>query len=160
MKVQCCCGAVMEARALEEESPLSFHLRLACTACANWVTVSGRLEEVTPFVHGVLWSNEARHELERLHPYIEPLVRQEVEAHAAQEKRSVITTALVQEARLRGKVSWTSAAKDRLANIPAPIRSMAKVEIERMALEQGLSEVTEALMDDAKAKFLGMRGKA
>jgi len=149
----------MEAKALEEESPLSFHLRLACMACANWVTVSGRLEEVTPFVERTLWSNEARHELERLPPHIEPLVRQEVEAHAAQEKCSVITAALVQEARLRGKVSWTSAAKNRLANIPAPIRSMAKVEIERMALEQGLSEVTEALMDDAKAKFLGMRGR-
>ena len=149
----------MEARTLEEESPLSFHLRLACTACANWMTVSGRLEEVTPFVEGTLWSNEARHELERLPPYIEPLVRQEVEAHAAQEKRSVITVALFQEARLRGKVSWTSTAKDRLANIPAPIRSMAKVEIERMALEQGLSEVTETLMDEAKAKFLGMRGR-
>jgi hypothetical protein len=159
MKVQCCCGAVMDAKALEEESPLSFHLRLACTVCANWVTVSGRLEEVTPFVERTLWSNEARHELERLPPHIEPLVRQEVEAHAAQEKSSVITMALFQEARLRGKVSWTSAAKDRLANIPAPIRSMAKVEIERMALEQGLSEVTETLMDDAKAKFLGMRSR-
>ena len=149
----------MEARALEEESPLSFHLQLACTACANWVTVSGRLEDVTPFVERTLWSNEARHELERLPPYIEPLVRQEVEAHAAQEKRSVITAALFQEARLRGNVSWTQAAQDRLANIPAPIRSMAKVEIERMALEQGLSEVTETLMDEAKAKFLGMRGR-
>jgi len=150
----------MEAKALEEESPLSFHLRLACTACANWVTVSGGLEEVTPLVERTLWSNEARHELERLPPYIEPLVRQEVEAHAAQEKRFVITTALFQEARLRGKVSWTAAAKDRLANIPAPIRSMAKVEIERMALEQGLSEVTEMLMDEAKAKFLGMRSRS
>ena len=56
------------------------------------------------------------------------------------------------------RVSWSSAAKDRLANVPASIRSMAKVEIERMAIEQGLSEVTEALMDEAKAKFLGMRG--
>ena len=46
-----------------------------------------------------------------------------------------------------------------MPQIPAPIRSMAKVEIERMALEQGLSEVTEALMDEAKAKFLGMRGR-
>jgi hypothetical protein len=34
------------------------------------------------------------------------------------------------------------------------------VEIERMALEQGLSEVTELLMDEAKAKFLGLRGRA
>jgi hypothetical protein len=149
----------MEAKALEEESPLSYRLRLGCTACANWVTASGRLEEIAPLVERSLWSNEARHELERLPPYIESLVRQEVESHAAQEGRFLITVALFQEARLRGKVSWSSAAKDRLANVPAPIRSMAKVEIERMAVEQGLSEVTEALMDEAKAKFLGMRGR-
>ena len=159
MKAQCCCGAVMDAKALEEESPLSFHLRLACTACANLVTVSGRLEEVTPFVERTLWSNEARHQLDRLPPYVEPLVREEVETYAAKEGRGLITVALFQEARLHGKVSWSPAAKDRLANVPAPIRSMAKVEIERMAIEQGLSEVTEALMDEAKAKFLGMRGR-
>lgn len=159
MKARCCCGAMMEAKALEEESPLSFHLRLGCTNCANWVTASGRLEEITPLVERILWSNEARHEIDRLPPYIEPLVREEVEAHASKEGRHVITVALFQEARLRGKVAWTPAAKDRLANVPAPIRSMAKVEIERMAIEQGLTEVTEALMDEAKAKFLGMRGR-
>jgi len=159
MQTRCCCGAVMEAKALEEESPLSYHLRLGCTACANWMTASGRLEDITPLVQRTLWSNEARHELDRLPPYIESLVREEVESYAAKEERALITVALFQEARLRGKVSWPSVAKDRLANVPAPIRSMAKVEIERMAIEQGLSEVTEALMDEAKAKFLGMRGR-
>ncbi len=159
MQTRCCCGAVMEAKALEEESPLSYHLRLCCTACANWMTASGRLEDITPLVQRTLWSNEARHELDRLPPYIESLVREEVESYAAKEGHALITVALFREARLRGKVSWPSAAKDRLANVPAPIRSMAKVEIERMAIEQGLSEVTEALMDEAKAKFLGMRGR-
>jgi hypothetical protein len=159
MKAKCCCGAMMEAQALEEESPLCFHLRLCCTVCANWTTASGRLEEIAPLVKRTLWSDEARHELDRLPPYIEPLVHEEVESYAAQQGRSLITFALFQEARLRGKVSWSPAAQDRLANVPAPIRSMAKVEIERMAIEQGLSEVTEALMDEAKAKFLGMRGR-
>jgi len=159
MQARCCCGAVMETRALEEESPLSYHLRLGCTACANGVTVSGRLEDITPLVQRTLWSNEARHELDRLPPHIEALVREEVESYAEKEGRTLITVALFQEARLRGKVSWSAAAQDRLANVPAPIRSMAKVEIERMAIELGLSEVTEALMDEAKAKFLGMRGR-
>ena len=159
MQTRCCCGAVMEAKALEEESPLSYHLRLCCTECANWMTASGRLEDITPLVPRTLWSNEARHELDRLPPYIEPLVREEVESYAAKEGRALITVALFQEARLRGKVSWSPVAKERLANVPAPIRSMAKVEIERMAIEQGLSEVTESLMDEAKAKFLGMRGR-
>ena len=149
----------MEAKALEEESPLAYHLRLCCTKCANWMTASGRLEEIAPLVERTLWSNEARHELDRLPPYVQPLVREAVETYAAKEGRALITIALFQEAPLHGKVSWSPAAKDRLANVPAPIRSMAKVEIERMAIEQGLPEVTEALMDEAKAKFLGMRGR-
>jgi len=159
MQARCCCGALLVAKAVEEESPLSYRLRLGCTACANLVTATGRLEEITPLVEHRLWSNEARHELERLPPYIEPLVREEVESYAAHEGCLVITVSVFHEARNRGKVTWAPAAKDRLANIPAPIRSMAKVEIERMAIEQGLSEVTEALMDEAKAKFLGMRGR-
>src|SRR6266571_1506826 len=144
MKAWCCCGASLEAKTLEEESPLSYHLRLGCTACANWVTASGRLEEITPLVERTLWSNEARHELDRLPPYIEPLVREEVESYAAQAGCRVITVAVFHEARNRGKVTWAPAAKE---------------EIERMAIVQGLSEVTEALMDEAKAKFLGMRGR-
>jgi len=159
MKARCCCGALLEAKALEEESPLSYHLHLGCTACANWVTASGRLEEITQLVERTLWSNEGRHELDRLPPYIEPLVREEVEAYASQRGCHLVTLALFHEARNRGRVAWAPAAKDRLANIPPQIRSMAKVEIERMAIEQGLSEVTEALMDEAKAKFLGMRGR-
>jgi hypothetical protein len=148
----------MEARLVEEESPLCFHLRLGCTVCANYVIVSGRLEEITPWVATTLWSDAARHELERLPPYVGPLVQEEVEAYAAKAQLSLVTLALYQEARNRGKVAWTPAAEGRLANIPPPIRSMAKVEIERMAIERGLSEVTEGLMDEAKAKFLGMRG--
>jgi len=150
----------MEAQALEEESPLSYHLRMGCVACANWIRASGRLEDLTPLVSRTLWSNDARHELDRLPPYIASLVREEVESYAAQEGRVLITAALFQEARLRGKVSWPPAATERLAKVPETIRSMAKVEIERMAIEQGLSEVTEALMDEAKAKFLGMRGRS
>jgi hypothetical protein len=148
----------MEAQAFEEVSPLRYHLRLGCTGCANWVTASGRLEEIAPLADRILWSNEARHELDRLPPYVGPLVRAEVERYAGQEGRFLITVTLYQEARNHGKVSWDQAAEERLAKIPPAVRSMAKVEIERMAIERGLSEVTEALMDEAKAKFLGMRG--
>ena len=158
MKVRCCCGAAMEARTLQEESPLSYQLRLGCTMCANWVTTSGRLEEIRPLVTRMLWSNEARHELERLPPYVGPMVREEVESYADRERQMMITVSLYHEARNHGKVSWSPAAEGRLSKIPPSIRSMAKVEIERMAIERGLAEVTEALMDEAKAKFLGMRG--
>jgi len=158
MNVRCCCGALLEAKSVEEASPLQYQLQLGCSSCANWVMESGRLEEVAPLVERRLWSNQARHELDRLPPYLGPLVREEVEAYAEKEGRLLITLALYREARNRGKVSWAQSAQNRLSNIPASVRSMAKVEIERMAIERGLSEITEALMDEAKAKFLGMRG--
>ena len=158
MIVTCCCGSAMRAEALEEVSPLLYHLRLACIRCANWTRISGRLEEVEPMVTATLWSNEARYEVDRLPPYLAPMVRQETEDYAEKQGRCLITLALFREARNHGKVSWTPVAQARLANVPAPIRSMAKVEIERMAIDRGLCEVTESMMDEAKAKFLGMRG--
>ena len=158
LKVSCCCGAGMEAKAVEEVSPLLYHLTLACTACANWAGVSGRPEEITSWVTGRLWSREARHDLERLPPHIEPLVRVEVETYADKDGIHLITRALVQEARNRGKVSWAQEAAGRLSIIPSAVRTLAKIEIERMAIERGLSEVTASLMNEAKLKFLGMRG--
>src|SRR2546428_10767163 len=97
MKARCCGGALLEAKALEEESPLSYHLRLGCTACANWVTVSGRLEEVMLLVERPLCCNEARHELERLPPYIGPLVREDAESYEALAGCRVITVAMFHE---------------------------------------------------------------
>lgn len=147
----------MRVGKVEELSPLLYDLRLGCEECANWLTLSGRLEEVETWIPETLWTAEARQDLDRLPPHISPLVEAEVEAHASHEGRRLITVARVQEARQRGRVSWTPVAQARLANIPATVRSMAKVEIERMAIERGLSEVTEQLMQEAKVKFLGMR---
>ena len=148
----------MRPETVEEVSPLLYRLRLGCHRCANWILVSGRFEEIEPIVISRVWSSEAQHELDRLPPYVAPLVKEEVETYADKQGRRLITMAVFWEARNRGKVSWTPVAEGRLANVPAPIRAMAKVEIERMAIERGLSEVTESLMDEAKVKFLGMRG--
>jgi proto-chlorophyllide reductase subunit len=157
MVVECCCGRALHARAVDEESPLLYHLRLGCTQCANWIKISGRLEEIEAMVSESLWSKQGRGELERLPPHISMLVQQEVETYAVKTGRNLVTRAVFLEARNRGKVSWTPGAEQRLSNVPAPIRSMAKLEIEGMAIQRGLAEVTEALMDEAKAKFLGMR---
>jgi hypothetical protein len=157
MIVQCCCGASMEAAAVEEISPIAYRLRLDCHGCANWLTASGRYEEIEALVPSRIWSNDVQHELDRLPPHIAPLVRQEVETYADKHHRRIITMALFWEAKNRGKVSWTQITEARLSNVPASIRAMAKVEIERMAIDRGLTEITEALMDEAKIKFLGMR---
>ena len=52
-------------------------------------------------------------------------------------------------------VRWTAAAEARLANIPSFVRPMAKTGIERYAREQGVAEVDEKILDQAR-EFFGM----
>ncbi|MBI3808898.1 MAG: PCP reductase family protein [Nitrospirae bacterium] len=51
-------------------------------------------------------------------------------------------------------IPWSPAAEKRLENIPDFIRPMARKEVERIAQERGATQVTEALMDEAKTKFM------
>jgi hypothetical protein len=52
-------------------------------------------------------------------------------------------------------VRWTAAAEARLANIPEFVRPMARTGIERFAREQGVLEVDEKMLDEAR-DFFGM----
>jgi hypothetical protein len=52
-----------------------------------------------------------------------------------------------------GNVRWTAAAEARLANIPSFVRPMAKTGIERYAREQGVVEVDEKILDQAREFF-------
>jgi hypothetical protein len=52
-------------------------------------------------------------------------------------------------------VRWTAAAEARLANIPEFVRPMAKTGIEKFALDKGVVEVDEKILDAAK-EFFGM----
>src|SRR5437016_2282493 len=45
-------------------------------------------------------------------------------------------------------------SEKRLENIPDFIRPMARREIERIAMERGAAQVTEAIMDETKTKFM------
>ena len=51
--------------------------------------------------------------------------------------------------------AWTTAAEARLANIPEFVRPMARTGIEKFAREQGVSEVDEKILDEAR-DFFGM----
>jgi hypothetical protein len=57
-------------------------------------------------------------------------------------------------------VVWDAEAERRLANVPAPVRAMARVELERTAAERGELRVTVALMEEVKARYFGMGQKA
>jgi hypothetical protein len=64
--------------------------------------------------------------------------------------------ALMAQARQGGVVAWEPEAEQRLVNVPGPVRAMAKLELERTAIERGLSQVTVALMEEVKARYFGM----
>ena len=53
-------------------------------------------------------------------------------------------------------VEWSPDAERRLANVPSGIRTMAKTELERTALDRGMPEVTVALMEEVKTRYFGM----
>jgi len=52
-------------------------------------------------------------------------------------------------------VRWTAAAEARLANIPEFVRPMARIGIEKFAMENGSLEIDEKVLDAAR-EFFGM----
>ncbi len=87
------------------------------------------------------------------------MVRQEVESYAEQKRIMLISSGLITEARNQGAVVWHPDAEQRLSRVPSPVRAMARVELERTALDRGMPEVTVALMEEIKARYFGMAAK-
>jgi len=105
---------------------------------------------------GVLWSAEAKQRLERIPDFVRPMVQTGVEAYAGTHKIEMITPDVMDAANRTGQseLAWSPEAQRRLENIPSFVRPMAKKEIERIAKERKVSEVTEAMMDEAKDQFM------
>ncbi|HNP59857.1 MAG TPA: PCP reductase family protein [Nitrospirales bacterium] len=103
-----------------------------------------------------LWSDEALYQLSRLPPYLLPLVREEVEEFASTRGQRVVTVSRVGSARNKGMVEWSPDAERRINNVPSGIRAMARIELERTALDRGMPAVTVALMEEVKARYFGM----
>jgi hypothetical protein len=141
---------------LDESSPQPWLVRSECGECGLRVACVASPEEATALVDRLMWTDDARHVLERMPPYLEPMVRREVEDYAGSKGLRVITFALLAQARNGGAVGWDPDAERRLENVPAPVRAMARTELERTALEKGLSVVTIALMEEVKARYFGM----
>jgi hypothetical protein len=106
----------------------------------------------------VKWSEEALQRMERIPDFVRPMVRSGVEMYATKKGYQVITPTVVEESKAMmggdmGELPWTPAAQQRLENIPAFIRPLARQEIERIARERGLASITDAVMDEMKDKF-------
>ena len=160
----CHCGSWMHTQGVEELPEVSdspgWLVRLQCCQCGRRVGVEAAPDQAVTMVDRLMWTDDARFVLERMPPYVEPMVRQEVEAYARSAGRRVITYALLGEARRGEPVAWDPEAEARLANVPAPVRAMARLELERTAVERGQPRVTVGLMEEVKARYFGIQNKA
>ena len=108
---------------------------------------------------GLEWSAEALDRLSKIPEFVRPTVKMDVEAYAKTTGETFVTQAMMDRYKSgSNEFGWSPEAKQRLENIPFFIRPMAKKEIERMAREEGRTEVTVEVMEQAKtpfAKFMG-----
>ncbi len=155
----CTCGSGFQLHRIEEWDDGQSLIRYACPECGFAFGIETDGQESSPLFEQPVWTDEAQHCLDRLQPYVEPLVREEVESYAGQKHINLISTGLMTEARNQGTVYWHPDAESRLSRVPAPVRAMARVELERTALDRGLPEVTVTLMEEIKARYFGMAAK-
>lgn len=156
----CGCGRWMHTEGVEErmasDGTANWFVRSECRACRWMVGIDVPAGQVEGLVDRLLWSDDARHRLDRMPPYAAPFLRDLVEGFATARRQRVITYDLIDQAKTGDVVSWESEAERRLANVPAPVRAMARVELERTAVDRGLGCVTVALMEEVKARYFGM----
>ncbi len=155
----CGCGRWMHTEGVEERMehrPPTWLVRFECCGCHSLFGMEAPADEAAKLVDRLMWTDEARHVLDRMPPYVAPLVRHDAEEYARANGQRVITFTMLAQARNGGSVAWDPEAEQRLENVPGPVRAMAKVELERTALERGQARVTVALMEEVKAKYFGM----
>jgi hypothetical protein len=148
----------LRSRSVEEDDTGAISLiRFACERCGWQVGLDGpSLNGEAWVVDRLIWTSEALHALERIPPYIQGLIVPQVEEFARSKGHRIITFSLQLQARLRESVTWDPEAEERLSNVPATVRAMARTELERSAAEGGETRVTVALMDRVKARYFGM----
>ena len=101
------------------------------------------------------WTPDALERLEKTPSFIRPMIKGGIEAYARKHGFKKITLQVMDDSKNATEgIPWAPAAEKRLENIPDFIRPMARKEVERIAKERGATQVTEALMDEAKTKFM------
>jgi len=154
--VLCGCQQSFRVEEVEELESDEVFARFQCDGCGWAVGGEGRLKDIDSLVPLIIWTDEAHYHLSRLPPYLASLVRDEVETFAGDRQYRIVTYSRMVAARNKGQVEWSPEAERRLANVPSGIRTMAKTELERTALDRGMPEVTVALMEEVKTRYFGM----
>jgi hypothetical protein len=156
MFLVCGCGNWMHTAGVDERwgerGDYEWVVRTECRRCRREVGAVGTPGETTGLVDRLMWTDEARHALDRLPPYVQVLVKAEAEAFAQSLSERVLTFSLLAQARNGGAVAWDPDAEKRLERVPAAVRAMARQELERTALEKGQSRVTVRMMQEVKGR--------
>ena len=105
-------------------------------------------------VSKVTWSPEALERMEKIPDFVRPMVKSGIEAFAQKQGYHVITPKVIDESKSdQAGFEWTPGASQKLENIPGFIRPLAKKEIERMAAEKGVTQISEELIEEVKTRF-------
>jgi DNA-directed RNA polymerase subunit RPC12/RpoP len=103
------------------------------------------------------WTKEAKERIEKVPSFMRPMIEMGVENYARKNGIATISPEVMDASKNdMSEIVWSKEAESRLDNIPSFIRPMARKEIERIAKEKGLTEITDALMEETKSKFIGM----
>ena len=148
--MQCACGRRWDWTEVEEIDETTCLGKGECSKCRVQFGVQGSQEEIASLLVNSIWTDDARHILERMPPYVFPLVREEVEEYARTKNAKLITFALLTESKNRGAIFWSPEAERRLERVPAAVQAMARIELERTAIDRGMTEVTIGLMGRSK----------
>ncbi len=159
----CGCGRWMHTEGIEERGGetgvLQWFIRSECRGCGLKVGVDVPEGQTHGLVDRVLWTDEALHRLDRMPPYVTVLVREEVEENLRRQGQRVVTYETLLRSRTGERIDWDPEAERRLERVPAAVRAMARIELERTAADRGLSRITASLMEEIKAKYFGMAAK-
>ena len=156
----CGCGRWMHTEGIEEhvrgDGEPQWFIRSECRGCGLKVGVEVPEGQTRGLVDRLMWTDDALHRLERLPPYVAPLVREEVEQDVRARGFLVVTYDQLLRPRTGEQIEWEPEAERRLERVPAPVLAMARIELERTAADRGTPRVTVALMEEVKAKYFGM----
>lgn len=159
----CGCGRWMHTEGIEEraydDGALQWFIRSECRGCGLTVGVDVPAGQASGLIDRVIWTDDALHRLERMPPYLAPQFQDEVEQDVRVRGERVITYDTLLRPRTGERIEWDTEAERRLDNVPAPVRAMARIELERTAAERGATRITVALMEEVKARYFGMGGK-
>ncbi len=159
----CGCGRWMHTEGVEEclgdKGAVQWFVRSECGGCGFKVGVEVPADQKSEYLDRLMWTDEALYRLERMPPYLAPLVCHEAEQEARARGERVITYDILSRPRTGECIEWDAEAERRLSNVPAPVRAMARIELERTAAERGVTRITVTLMEEVKARYFGMGPK-